>query len=299
MMLFPPNLKKNDLILIISPAGAVSPCQLSYGISYLHDFGFRTEEGQYLYHQEGPFAGTDKERASDLQWALDHTEAKAIWMARGGYGTIKCLPKVSWERFVQHPKWIIGFSDITVLHQKLYQLDIPSIHAPMITQFQEAKAPVDQTINLLKGERNSITWKTSTISLPKEIVGQLIGGNLSIIQSLRGTSLDLDYEDKILFIEDVDEYHYHIDRMVENLSYSGILDKINTLIVGSFTMIREGNPPMPYSLEDNLKRLSQYHNFHLILDAPIGHIEENHPIILGSNIKLSIEDQKVTLNYMD
>ncbi|MDC1106284.1 LD-carboxypeptidase [Prolixibacteraceae bacterium] len=297
MTFLPPNLKKNDLILIISPAGCISPCQLSYGISYLHDQGFRTMEGRYLYHQEGPFAGTDSQRTFDLQWALDHTEAKAIWMARGGYGTIKCMPKLDWKKFIESPKWMIGYSDITILHQKLQSLNIASIHAPMISQFQESKPYVDITIDLLKGNKKGVKWNTAHMDLPYDITGEIIGGNLSIIHSLRGTDLDFNYQNKILVIEDVDEYHYHLDRMMENLSFGGVLNQISALMIGTFTMIKEGNHPMPYGLVDNLRRLSTTHNFQLIHDAPIGHITENHPIILGAHVKLSYKDQMIKLDY--
>ncbi|QZE14157.1 LD-carboxypeptidase [Halosquirtibacter laminarini] len=293
----PLPLDKNDLILVISPAGSVTACQLNFGISLLEEEGFQVELGKHVYDKNGLFAGTDEDRAKDLQWALDHPKAKVIWMSRGGYGAIRTIQQTNWDRFQSNPKWIIGFSDVTLFLQKCNNLDIASIHAPMIALFNDNEKMARKTIQLLQGVKQTISWKSDRNNQDIEIHGTVVGGNLSILYSLRSTPYDIDYTDKILFIEDIDEYHYHIDRMLESFSVSGIFDQIRALVIGSFTYIKEGTSPMPYDIEQTFLEIANKHNIPLFLGAPIGHISNNNPIILGSHISIKRENNQHTISY--
>lgn len=296
-MFFPTSLKKNDLILVIAPAGGVTPCQLTKGLELLKQKGYEVILGKNLYHSYGPFAGTDKQRAEDLQWALNHPKAKAIWMARGGYGSARVVDQVSWKFFQQNPKWIIGFSDITVFHQKCQHLGIASMHGPMVAQMKEDIPTFENCIDHLEGKHTTIKWNSSLSLSENKVTGKLTGGNLSIISSLRSTPLDLIFDDQILFIEDIDEYHYNIDRMLINMVLAGDFAKLKGIIVGAFTQVKEGENPMPFDFKETIIELTQKYNIPVFFDAPIGHINENHPIILGSKVTIQSQKGEVTLSY--
>lgn len=286
-------LEKDDLVLIITPAKAIEKKDVDAAVTLFENWGLKVEVGKNALGKHHYFSGTDQERAEDLQWALDHPKAKAIVCARGGYGTIRVVHQVDYSKFSEHPKWIVGFSDITVLHNKMNcDLGLPSLHAIAPLYFDRLDKNSETLMTLKKamfGESYKIKFVSGISSVKGTAEGGLIGGNLAIFESLIGTNLDIETNGKILFLEDVSEYAYKLDRMLWSLKYSGKLDNLKGLIIGGFTDIKSAEETFGCMVEDLILEVVGDKNYPVAFDFPAGHQLDNRALILGKRHVLQVE----------
>lgn len=296
MIRIPPYLQKGDRIGIVSTASKIDREVVEPAVELLLSLGFKVELGVNIFNCTNQFAGTDEERALDLQEMLDRNEVKAIICSRGGYGTLRTLQNISWDKFNENPKWIIGFSDVTVLHSQLNSFRVASIHGVMLKYFADEGIATPSFGTLMKaitGEQIQYEIAASEFNKYGESEGELVGGNLSILYSLRGTSLDLDTQDKILFIEDLSEYLYHLDRIMMNLKVGGKLSAVKGLIVGGFTGMKDNETPFGKSVEEIILDSVKDFNFPVAFNFPAGHQSDNFAIKLGCMAKLKVDRNRV------
>ena len=293
------NLQQNDLVALVSPAGYLADKQvIDEAINLLSKWGLRSYIGSNALKQYGHFAGTDQERLSDLQAAMDNPEVKMIWALRGGYGSIRIVDQLDFTKIKRQPKLLVGFSDITILHQKLQQQGFESLHALMPVQLKNkiSKDVIRQTKMALFDNHVAYRFKTNLFTSNfKQISGQVIGGNLANLYSLLGTNLDFDTHNKILFIEDVGEQLYQIDRMIIALKKAGKLKHLKALLVGQFTDIPDNNPAFGKSVEEIILEHTDS-TIPVIFKAPIGHITDNYPLFLGKKLTISKQNDTIHLS---
>jgi muramoyltetrapeptide carboxypeptidase len=297
----PPKLIHGDKIAIIATARKISQIEIKPAVELLNKWGFETVFGRNLFREYNQFAGTDKERAEDLQWALDDENIKAILIARGGYGTVKIIDTIDFANFVQKPKWIIGYSDVSVLHLHIHKnFSIETLHATMPINFPENGTENKSLASLKKAiNEESLTYSFPSQPLNREgeTEGILIGGNLSIIYSLAATNSDINTDGKILFIEDLDEYLYHIDRMMTNLKRSGKLANLAGLIVGGMTEMNDNTVPYGKTAEEIVAEAVAEYSYPVCFQFSAGHIAENNALILGRNVKLVVAKHECILDF--
>lgn len=293
------NLIQGDLILIIAPAKAIEKNLVDYAKNFLIEKGFKIEIGANCFNTHNYFAGTDLERATDFQWAIDHPTAKAILCARGGYGSIRIFDRIQWAAQLRNPKWIIGFSDITLFHQYMQRMELKSLHATMPLNFQEnSTASLDTMLNALQGIPYQIEAPTTSFNQLGTTTGEVVGGNLSIIYSLLGTELQPSYKSKILFIEDVGEQIYAIDRMLFSLKKAGTFDQINGLIIGGMTDIKDTTAiPTAFIMEEIVLQHFMFRKIPIAFNFPAGHIDDNQAIIFGQNATLEVTQNSTRLIF--
>ena len=292
------NLQQNDLVALVSPAGYLSDkLVVDQAIGLLNKWGLRSYVAANALKQFGHFAGTDHERLSDLQAAMDNPEVKMIWALRGGYGSIRIVDQLDFTRFKKQPKLLAGFSDITILHRKFQQEGFESLHALMPVQLKN-KISEDVIIQTKKALfDNQVAYRFETNNFTSdffEITGQVIGGNLANLYSLLGTNLDFDTRNKILFIEDIGEQLYQIDRMMIALKKAGKLKHLKALVVGQFTDIPDNEPPFGKTLEEIILEHTPSH-IPVIFNAPIGHITDNYPLFLGKKLSITKHNDTIYL----
>jgi len=290
-MIIPPSLFPGDRIRIVSPAGKVQKDKVLSGIELLQEEGFEVIPGHHIFDRHFQYAGTDQQRAADLQEAINDPETKAIIFARGGYGSVRIIEKIDFSPLLKNPKWLVGFSDITVIHSVLNKLGIASIHGAMPGLFQDNKKPTRSFLSLmelLKTGNSKIEVQSHELNRPGECSGELVGGNLSLIYSLQGTPWQLETAGKILFIEDLSEYLYHLDRMMQNLRLSGLLKDLAGLVVGGFTDMKDNESPFGKSAYEIILDAVRDYNFPVCFDLPVGHMPKNLPLVLGNAYKLEV-----------
>ena len=295
-MIRPANLVPGDTIALIAPAKAIEPVLVDQAVALLEKAGFVVLVGQHTKGQFHYFSGTDDERAADLQWAIDHKEVKAIICARGGYGAVRLLDRVQWATLLREPKWILGFSDITNFHLHALQLDIESVHCTMPLNFAENS--VEALVSLftvLQTGKVKHAWETTSFNREGVVTGQLIGGNLSILTAALGTPLYPNFQGAILFIEDIGEQLYQLDRMLHALKMARVFDQIAGLIIGGMTELKDTATPTGFVLEDLIAEQLQYRSIPVAFNAPIGHITDNRAVIVGRNSQLTITASTVLL----
>jgi muramoyltetrapeptide carboxypeptidase len=294
----PELLKAKDIIRIISPAKAIEPEVIEFAVNKLRELGFEVQISTHCSGKYNYFSGTLNERLSDMQDALDAPDVKAILCARGGYGSVQLVDKLNWERFDQNPKWIIGFSDITVFHQRLAKAGIESIHATMPLNFKENSSESLETLvnSLMSGYQSTIEAIPQPLNIEGEAKGILIGGNASIVYSTLGTNDQPDYSGKILFLEDLSEQLYHIDRIFHSLKKSGVLGEINGLIIGGMTDMKDTQDGFGQSLEEIIHHHVAHYRIPLAFQFPAGHIEDNRALIFGDLVTLSVQSETVVLS---
>lgn len=294
----PEYLKKGDKIAIIAPARKVSKEDMQPAIDILQSWGLEVVLSGNLFREDCQFSGTDAERAADLQALLDDSSIKAIISARGGYGTLRIIDKIDFSKFKKHPKWIIGYSDITVLHSHIHTLGIETIHATMPINFTKNSEATETLRKALFGEK--LAYKTEQHPLNKITEGivesEIVGGNLSLLYALSGSISDIDTKGKILFIEDLDEYLYHVDRMMLNLKRSGKLSHLKALIVGGMTDMKDNAIPFGKTAEEIILEAVAEYNYPVCFGFPAGHIDTNFALYFGKKAKLKIADQ-IELSY--
>lgn len=290
------KLQKGDTIAIVAPAKAIEQEKVNFAKKHLEQAGFRVLLGEHVAGQYNYFSGEDNVRALDFQKALDNPEVKAILCARGGYGCIRILDRIDWAVQLQQPKWIIGFSDVTVFHQFMDKWEVPSLHATMPLDFETAtKNSLSTLLTAITESKFNYTLPTNSWNKKGQATGKVIGGNLSILYSLLGTSLQPNYLGKILFVEDVGEPLYAIDRMFFALDKAGILDQISGLIVGGMTQMRDSEPGFGKTISEIMSEHLRYKDIPICYNFPAGHQNENLALILGVETEMIITDEQVTI----
>ena len=288
-MIAPKPLSKGSKIAIVSPARFISEEDLAYSLQYLRDRGFVPVYGERLFAVSGQFAGDDELRASVLQSYLDSPDIDAILCARGGYGTVRIIDKLSFDKFALKPKWIIGYSDITVLHAKIQSLGYESIHATMPINFRDnTEDSLNSLIDALTSQPLHYEIKNSPLNIQGEAEAEIVGGNISVLYSMLGSATFPDTKGKILFLEDLDEYLYHIDRMMFALDRAGKLDSIKGLVVGGLTKMHDNNIPFGKTAEEIILERVADKGIPVCFNFPAGHIDDNRAIIFGRNYKMSV-----------
>ena len=299
----PPPIKPGDKIRIVSPAGKVAEKYVLPAVEWLTRQGYKVELGKHVFDTHFQFAGTDAERLEDLQTALDDPETAAIICSRGGYGTVRIIDKLDFSGFRKHPKWLVGFSDITILHAAINKLGIATIHGAMPRFFfdenGQSNENLDSLMQLLKG--NPVEYKIET--QPENRTGSctagIVGGNLSIMVSLLGTKYEIDTRGKILFIEDIDEYLYHTDRMMHQLKLAGKLDNLAGLVVGDFTDVKDNESPFGKTVYEIIAEAVAEFDYPVCFGFPAGHDKRNLALAFGMNWSLEVSEQKVGLRISD
>lgn len=298
-MIIPPYLQQGDTIGIVCPAGFMPQEKYQTCIEVLHQWGFNVKEGRTLGSQFHYFSGTDEDRLNDLQQMLDDDSVKAILCARGGYGLSRMIDDLNFKKFAKHPKWIIGFSDITVLHAHIFEhYKIATLHAPMAGAFNDGESNnefVQSLRNALSGRPSRYAAAPNALNSVGECEGRLVGGNLALIAHLVGSSSSYNTKNKILFLEDVGEYLYNIDRMMIQLKRSGMLDKLAGLIFGGFTELKDTVIPFGSTIHEILQHHVKDYDYPVCYDFPVSHEKENYALKIGVKHRLSISADSVQL----
>jgi len=297
-MRFPPFLTKGDKVALVSPAGNVEHCVIDRGAERLEQQGFRVVVGRHARDEEGVFAGTDAARAADMQQALDDEAIKAVFCSRGGYGCLRTHLRLEWSSFLRRPKWLVGFSDVTVFHSHLTRCGIASIHGLMASWFEQDGEPTRgflQIIDLLEGRPPEYDIASHPLNRAGKAAGRLAGGNLAILQSLRGTPLDIRPKGKILFIEDIGEHHYQIDRMMQNLKVGGVLGNLSGLVVGYFTGIKDGAAPYGRTALEIIREAVEPYSYPVVFGFPAGHEQPHQPLLMGGKLSLDVAEGLVKM----
>ncbi|BAV08827.1 muramoyltetrapeptide carboxypeptidase [Filimonas lacunae] len=302
MSVVPPYLKKGDTIGIVCPAGYMPADKLIKCIAALESWGYQVKLGNTPGNQFHYFAGTDEERLADLQEMLDDDNIKAVLCGRGGYGVSRIIDRVNWKRFKKNPKWIIGYSDITLLHAHVQtQLKTVSLHSPMGGAFNDA-AEEDVYLQSLRvaicGGKLKYSCGGHAYNRTGKAEGQLIGGNLSLLVHMIGSASDYDTRGCILFIEDVGEYKYNVDRMMMQLKRAGKLDELAGLMVGSFSDMKDTVIPFGQETEDIIYDKVQDYDYPVCFGFPVGHVKENYALMVGAEHKLNVKEEEVKLKLL-
>ncbi|MDD4993176.1 MAG: LD-carboxypeptidase [Paludibacter sp.] len=295
----PQFLQPNDQVRIVSPSGSINPDFIDGTKITLTSWGLEVTEGAFARTEFGRFAGTQEQRIADLQQALDDSSVKAILCSRGGYGLAQIIDKLDFSKFIVSPKWLIGFSDITILHNTITNLGVSSIHGIMAKHLTELPADSDQVLHLkemLFGEFPTYTISGHPLNRQGKAEGKLIGGNLSVLMGLRGSKYDLPYKDNVLFIEDIAEKPYHIDRMMQNLRFSGALSELAGLVVGQFSDCDE-DPLMKQTIAEIIAGAVSDYDYPVCFNFPAGHVEYNLPLLMGSKNNLNVVGDSVKLQF--
>lgn len=299
-MIRPPYLQQGDKVAIISSAKRTTPEEIQYGIHLLQSWGLEPVPGKHVFSEHHFFAGTDEERAEDVQQMLDDDSIKAVFFSKGAYGTLRIIDQLDFSNFRKHPKWLVGYSDITVLHNHIHNFDIETIHAVMLQGMPgSTQASTDSLRQALFGEELSYTIPNvrENKSTEDTIEGTLVGGNLSMLYALVGSTSDIHTDGKILFIEDIDEYLYHVDRMMLSLRRSGKLSNLKALLVGGMVGIKESTLPFGTSENDIILEHTQPFSYPVYFGFPSGHIQDNRTLILGRTIRMSQNNDTVSITF--
>ena len=294
----PDFLKKGDLVLIIGISRARSEAQLAEAMETLLSWGLKVEAGAHLYSRFHQFAGTDDERAADLQWAVSHPVAKAVIFAGGGYGAMRVIDRVVFGDLSKHPKWFAGYSDATTVFNRLWHENVAAIHSTMAFQFPVNIEATESLRMRLFGEKREEMVPVSSSNRMGLARAQVVGGNLSLIYALSGSRDDLQTNGKILFIEDLDEQLYHLDRMMLQLKRSGKLSKLAGLVVGGLSDMKDNSIPYGASAEEIVREAVAEYQYPVCFGYPAGHVERNMALYLNCEAELEVNEKQVRLNYL-
>lgn len=303
-LITPPYLKAGDTVAIVAPSGILinREDEIAHAKKLLKSWGLHAIVGEHVYKQDNHFAGTDAERCEDFQNALDNPTVSAIWCARGGYGTVRILDNLDYTKFKENPKWLIGYSDITALHNQFHNEGYESIHGILCVSLPEDASKIETSITSFKkalfGEPLNYTLEGSKLNKVGRVSGQLIGGNLTLLHTMLGSNTSIDTTGKILFIEDIGEYKYHIDRMLQTLKRAGYFDNCSGVLVGDFTKMKKNNTALWGSSVEQLivDALAEY-DFPIAFNMPAGHEDDNRAMILGREIQMIVEKEKAEINF--
>ncbi len=301
-MFQPSPLKKGDVIGLVAPAGKVDKQKILTAKKVLESQAYRVLLGEHVFDEHNIFAGTDEARAKDFQFMLDHKEVKAIICARGGYGSIRIIDKLAFDVFEKYPKLIIGFSDITIFHARLNQLRFGSLHATMPINFTENIADsssLQKLSDYLEGKLNKYELEAHAFNRLGVAEAELVGGNLSIICSLNATNYELDTRHKILFIEDLNENLYHLDRLILSLKLSGKLACLKGLIVGGMSGMIDGETSFGKDAYEIIHEATQEYSYPVVFNFPAGHIDNNWPLPLGKKVSVNVKESCVSVSWIN
>jgi len=299
----PPYLKAGDTVAIVAPSGVLNnrEKEVNQAKDLLKSWGLNVVVGENVFKKANHFAGTDYERAEDFQNALDNPNIKAIWSARGGYGTVRMIDKLDYTKYKENPKWVIGYSDITAIHNQLNNEGSESIHAMMCTSLTDDLTDIETTVETFKcalfGKPLSYTIKSSTYNKTGTATAPLVGGNLTLLHTMLGSKTSIDTSGKILFIEEIGEYKYHIDRMLQSLKRAGYFDNLKGLIVGDMTKMRKNTTPWGTSIEQLILDAVAEYEFPVLFNFPAGHEDDNRALILGRTVEMNVTKETSTLNF--
>ncbi len=299
MILKPPYLKKGDTIAIAATARKVSPNDLSFAIRLIQEKGFKIVLSKNIYSEFHQLAGDDSVRTQAFQELIDREDIQAIFIARGGYGTVRIIDQIDFTALKKFPKWICGFSDITVLHAHLFQMNIQSVHSTMPMLFNQSELATNSLFDILEGKKIHYPITPHPLNRTGECQGILVGGNLSVLYSLSGSPSQLDLKDKILFIEDVDEYLYHIDRMMMQLKRAGMLKKLKGLIVGGFTDLKDNTVAFGKTAEEIIFEAVKEYDYPVCFHFPAGHIKDNWAFVHGGEVYLNVGKNLIHLKSLE
>jgi muramoyltetrapeptide carboxypeptidase len=306
----PPYLQEGDTIAIVAPAGILKNREdtIQKAKELAENWGLIVVLGSNLFNQNNHFSGTDNERVQDFQEALDNKNIKAIWSARGGYGSVRILDKLNFTEFIARPKWIIGYSDITAFHNHIHNLGIETMHGMMATSLEEIPEEILETKASFKkalfGEElkysipSSEDNRNAILNSGETLKGQLIGGNLSILTSMLGSNSQLLTAGKILFIEEIGEYKYSIDRMLQSLKRAGYFKKVKAVIVGDMSSIKKNSTQWGSTIEQLILDVIP-ENIPVLFDFPAGHEADNRALIFGRNVALEVYMENYSLVFED
>lgn len=297
-MIIPEYLKQNDKVVILSPSGKIEAQWVEGLKAVLESYGLVVSVAQHTLCAKGRFAGTDNERIQDLQEAINDAQVKAIFCSRGGYGLARIIDKIDFSALKSDAKWIVGFSDITALHNALSRVGVASIHGIMAKHITLKAEGLDNLMTMLFGGNVAYEVPAHEFNKVGEAEGELIGGNLSVLYGLRGTPFDLNYRGKILFIEDLGERLYHIDRMMHNLRLGGVFAQISGLVVGQFTDIDEDDS-FSGGVYGVIRDAVKDYNIPVCFNFPAGHVDNNQPLKMGANYKLEVLKDKAILKCLN
>ncbi|MBW2938481.1 LD-carboxypeptidase [Aureisphaera sp. CAU 1614] len=311
-MQIPPYLKRGDSVAIVSTARKITKDEVQPALALLKSWGLNPILGKTIGAESNQFAGDDALRAKDFQEMLDNTEVKAIWCARGGYGTVRMIDALDFSNFLKHPKWIVGYSDITVFHNHIHTLGVVTLHAQMCLEIENKTEATRETLRkALFGEPYSIEYAlpvasrtSATLQRSGEAQGPLVGGNLSMLYSLCGSPSALNTQGKILFLEDLDEHLYHVDRMMQNLKRNGMLKELAGLMVGGMSDMKDHTQahgfatdrPFGKTAEEIIYDTVKEYSYPVCFNFPAGHIKDNRALVMGRMSNLKIDEKRVSLN---
>ncbi|MBU3820752.1 LD-carboxypeptidase [Flavobacteriaceae bacterium XHP0103] len=299
----PHYLQAGDTVAIVAPSGILKnrTQEIEQAKALLTSWGLHYVVGKHVFNQNHHFAGTDAERCEDFQKALDDPTISAIWCARGGYGSVRILDKLDYTKFKKKPKWVIGYSDITAIHNQLHTLGFESLHAMMCTSMENDTTPIKETIATFKtalfGEPLSYTLEGSNYNKPGTVSAPLVGGNLSILASMLGSKTSINTSDKILFIEEIGEYRYSIDRMLQSLKRAGYFDNCKGVVVGDISKVRKNTTYWGSSTEQLIIDMLAEYDFPIAFNMPAGHEKDNRALILGRTVDLTVGKDKSTFVF--
>lgn len=299
----PENLKIGDTISIIAPSGVLKDYEqyMEKSISLMESWGLNVVLGSTIYETYGHFSSTDINREKDFQKAIDDNKIKAIWCARGGYGAMRIIDNINYDNLSKNPKWVIGYSDITAIHNDIHNLGVESLHGVMCKSLEDISED-DDSISKLKdilfeeGELKYIIERNE-YNIIGEASGKLVGGNLTLLQSLLQSKSSIDTTNKIIFIEDVGEYLYHIDRMLHSLKRADYFSKCSGLIVGDFTEIKKNETKFGKNLHEIINEIVEEYNIPVMYGFPAGHGEKNLPLIFGRNVQIIVSENKSEIRF--
>lgn len=296
--IMPENLKKGDTVAIVATARKIEASTLQSGIKLLESWGLKVILGKTIGMEQNQLAGVDWQRATDFQEMLDNPSVKAIWAAKGGYGTVRIVDRIDFSNFKKNPKWVIGFSDLTVLHSHINQLGFQTLHAMMAISAPSATTAAKESLRkALFGEKLEYMIPHHAFNKNGKASGELIGGNLSVLYSIQGSVSEVVFKDKILFIEDLDEYLYHIDRMMTNLKRNGSLKNLKGIIVGGMTSMNDNDIPWGKNALDIIQEITKDLDIPIAYNFPAGHIKDNRALILGGIITLEVTGQETKVIF--
>ena len=303
LMIQPDFLRKGDSVAIVAPSGVLlgKSREIDQAVDLLKSWGLHPVVGPHVFNQNGHFAGTDDERAADLQKALDNPNIKAIWCARGGYGTVRVIDRLDYSKFKVNPKWLIGYSDITALHNELHNEGYQTIHALMCTSLTEDLSEIKENIesleNAIFGKDLKYTFSGSLNNRIGKVTAPVIGGNLTMLHTMLGSKTSINTNGKILVFEEIGEYAYHIDRMLQSLKRAGYFNDLKGIIVGDISRVRQNTTEFGRSIEEIILDAVADYDFPVAFDAPVGHEEENRALILGATIDLNVGKEESSISF--
>ena len=294
----PEFLKKGDTVGITATARKIDLENLAPAIQLLESWGLKVVIGRTIGKEENQLAGPDWLRATDFQEMLDNPNIKAIWGAKGGYGTVRIIDKIDFTNFKKKPKWVVGFSDMTILHSHINNMGIGTMHAMMALSTKTAAPESSESLRkALFGEKLEYRVPCHNFNREGKAEGELVGGNLSVLFSLMGSKSEINYNGKILFIEDLDEYLYHIDRMMMNLKRNGYFDGLKGMVIGGMTSMNDNEIPWGKDALEIILDVTKGFSFPVVYNFPAGHLKDNRALILGKKVSLEVNDKESILQF--